>query len=99
DPGSHLQLAATGPAGLVGFALARITSGEYGRREPAVLLEAVGVDPSVQRAGIGQRMIDALTAKASARGIGTLVTEVDWRNHGMLRFLNGAGFTLAPRLL
>jgi ribosomal protein S18 acetylase RimI-like enzyme len=99
DPKSHLQLAATGPSGLVGFSLARLTSGEYGRPEPAVLLEAVGVDPSTQHAGIGRRMMEALTAKAAARGVATVVTEVDWHNHAMLRFLAGAGFTLAPRLL
>ena len=99
DPKSHLQLAATGPSGLAGFALARITSGEYGRPEPAVLLEAVGVDPSAQHAGIGRRLMDTLTARAAARGIGTVVTEVDWHNHAMLRFLSGARFTLAPRLL
>ena len=101
DPKNHLQLAATGPGtpSLVGFALARITSGEYGRPEPAVLLEAVGVEPSAQHGGIGRRMMDALTAKAAARGIGTVVTEVDWHNHGMLRFLDGAGFAIAPRLL
>jgi ribosomal protein S18 acetylase RimI-like enzyme len=99
DPKSHVQMAAVGPAGLAGFALARITSGEYGRPAPAVLLEAVGVDPAVQHAGIGRRMMNALDRKAEARGIGTVVTEVDWRNHAMLRFLDGAGFTLAPRVL
>lgn len=99
DPRTHLQLAAVGPSGLEGFALARITSGEYGRPEPAVLLEAVGVEPSRQHAGIGRRMMDTLAAKAAARGIGTVVTDVDWRNHAMLQYLDGAGFTLAPRLL
>ena len=99
DPKSHLQLAAVGLSGLEGFALARITSGEYGRPEPAVLLEAIGVEPSRQHAGIGRRMLGALRAKAVARGIGTVVTEVDWRNHAMLQYLAGAGFTLAPRLL
>jgi ribosomal protein S18 acetylase RimI-like enzyme len=99
DPKTHLQMAAVVASGLAGFALARITSGEYGRPAPAVLLEAVGVEPARQHAGIGRRMMGALYETAETRGIGSLVTEADWRSHAMLKFLDGAGFTLAPRAL
>ncbi|MGO8996887.1 MAG: GNAT family N-acetyltransferase [Polyangiaceae bacterium] len=98
-PKTHLQIAAVGPSGLVGFILARVSSGEYGRPEPAVLLEAVGVAPSAQHAGLGRRLMGALGKKAEARGIRTVVTEADWRNHSLLKFLDGSAFRLAPRLL
>jgi ribosomal protein S18 acetylase RimI-like enzyme len=98
-PRVHLQFAVTGPSGLVGFILARVSSGEYGRPEPVVLLEAVGVAPSAQHAGLGRRLLGALEKKAAARGIRTVVTEASWRAHTMLKFLDGAGFGLAPRLL
>lgn len=99
DPKSHLQIAATAEAGLVGFALARIASGEYGRPAPAVLLESIGVDPAAQGTGVGRRMMAALEKRAAAREITTFVTQADWRTHAMLRFVDAAGFTLAPRLL
>lgn len=99
EPKAHLQLAAAGPSGLVGFALARVTSGEYGRPAPAVLLEAIGVQPSAQHGGVGRRLMAALSKKTETRGIGSLVTEVDWRDHAMMKFVDAAGFTLAPRAL
>jgi ribosomal protein S18 acetylase RimI-like enzyme len=99
DPKTHLQIAAAGPSGLVGFVLARIISGEYGRPEPAIMLEAVGVAPAVQHVGVGHSLMSALGRKGVARGIRRVVTEVDWRNHGLLKFLDRAGFLLAPRAL
>jgi ribosomal protein S18 acetylase RimI-like enzyme len=98
-PKGHFQLALSSGGRLLGFLLARIAGGEYGRPEEAVVLEAIGVDPEVRHAGLGRRMLAELDALASARGIHQLVTQVDWRNHSMLRFLASAGFDLAPRLV
>jgi GNAT superfamily N-acetyltransferase len=79
--------------------LARIHSGEYGRSAPSMLLESMGLAPHLQRAGIGRRMLEALEKRAASAGVRTVTTQVDWRRHGMLRFLASAGFSLAPRLL
>jgi predicted N-acetyltransferase YhbS len=98
-PKRHLQLAATAPAGLVGFVLARAAGGEFGRQDEVLALEAVGVDPAKQHAGIGQRMVWELGRLARDRGMRSAVTQVDWRDHAMLRFLDGAKFRLAPELL
>lgn len=97
QPKRHLQLAAVSEAGLVGFVLARRAGGEYGRPEAAVVLETIGVHPSARHAGLGRRMMAALEELMKARGIPTLVTQVEWRNTTMLEFLSGAGFTLGPR--
>jgi ribosomal protein S18 acetylase RimI-like enzyme len=98
-PRRHLQLAATTKDGLVGFLLARMAGGEYGRPDAAVVLETVGVEPGARHGGLGQRMVKALEALMRERNIKLLVTQVEWRNHLMLKFLDGAGFTLAPRLM
>jgi ribosomal protein S18 acetylase RimI-like enzyme len=98
-PKRHLQLALTTPEGLVGFLLARIAGGEYGRAEDVVVLEAVGVAPDAQHAGLGKKLLAGLDELMKARGLHLLTTQVDWRNHSMLRFLDGAGFQLAPRQL
>jgi ribosomal protein S18 acetylase RimI-like enzyme len=82
---------------MVGFLLARVADGEYGRPDAVGVIEAVGVDPAAQRAGIGRRLLGALDGRLRDRGIGALVTQADWRNRSMLRFLEGAGFMLAPR--
>ena len=97
EPKRHLQLAAATPAGLVGFALSRIAGGEFGRPGPCVVLESMGVDVGSQHAGIGRRMLARLDELARARDVRMLVTQADWRRHAILRFLDGAGFSLAPR--
>lgn len=98
-PRRHLQLAATAPAGLVGFVLARAAGDEFGREDEVLALEAVGVDPAAQHAGLGRRMIFELERLARERGMRSAITQVDWRDHAMLRFLDGAKFRLAPQLI
>ncbi|MBS1151628.1 MAG: uncharacterized protein H6Q89_3326 [Myxococcaceae bacterium] len=99
QPKRHLQFALTTPKGLVGFLQARIAGGEYGRPKESVILEAVGVDPAARHAGLGQRMMAGLEELMRSRGIEHLLTQVDWRNHAMLKFLDAARFELAPRHL
>jgi len=95
-PKGHLQLGVMSSQGLVGFLLSRMGGGEYGRPDEVVVIEAVGVDPSTRQAGLGRRMLAELAGLASARGIHRLVTQVEWHNHLMLRFLAGTGFEIAP---
>jgi len=97
NPKDHLQLAAEGPAGLVGFLLARVAGGEFGRPQPAAVLETVGVDPAAQHRGVGQSLLQGLEDLMRHKNIPELVTDVEWTNHAMLRFLAGGGFALAPR--
>ncbi len=96
-PKGHFQFALTTGKGLEGFLLARLAGGEYGRPDDLVVLESIGVDPSSRQAGLGRQMFAGLEELARSHGLGQVVTQVDWRNHSMLRFLAGAGFELAPR--
>ena len=95
-PEQHLQLAAGG-GGLDGFLLARRADGEYGGQDPVVVLEAIGVDPARQRAGLGGRMLARLSELAGRGGARSLCTQADWREHSLLRLFQRAGFRLAPR--
>jgi ribosomal protein S18 acetylase RimI-like enzyme len=97
EPKRHLQLAAKTSEGIVGFMLGRIALGEYGRVGAAGVLEAVGVEPKLKGTGVGRRMMVALEDRLRARDVREIITQVDWRNHPMLKFLDGAGFALAPR--
>ncbi len=98
-PKRHLQVAAWHDGALIGFVLARREGGEFGRPDAFVVLESVGVDPTSQHHGVGQKMVSSLADLMRERDVHALVTQVDWRNHEMLRFLDGAGFALEPRLL
>ena len=83
QPKRHLQLAAAIPEGIVGFLLARVVDGEYGRtvRRACSKPSAWTSDPppragSTDAAALGERL--------RAREVGSVVTQADWRNHSML---------------
>ena len=97
QPRRHFQVAAAADRALSGFVLARKAGGEYGEPEGAVVLESFGVDPSARHRGAGRRMLLRLEELARERDISTLVTQALWSEHGILRFLEAAGFELAPR--
>ena len=59
-PKLHAQFAAADGSGLAGYILARVLEGEFGRSEPALRLEVVGVRADAQGHGIGRRLFDAL---------------------------------------
>ena len=95
QPELHLQYAAERSEGVCGYVLARVLEGEFGRTRPALRLEVVGVAPSAQGQGVGRALHGALEEEARERAIGELRTAAAWRDHAMLRFLDGLGYALA----
>jgi len=95
-PKLHAQFAATDANGIAGYILARVLEGEFGRSEPGLRLEIVGVRRDAQSHGIGTRLLDALAAWARRHGIRDLRTQGAWNDHDMLRWLDAMGFALAP---
>lgn len=96
EPKLHAQFAATDGAGLAGFILARVLEGEFGRSEPALRLEVVGVRADAQGKGVGRRLFDALADWGRRHDVHTLRTQAAWNDHAMLRWLDALGFALAP---
>ena len=93
-PALHIQYAAEEDGVLEGHVLARRLEGEFGRVEPALRLEVISVRPGEQGHGYGDALLGALEAYARAHGIHEMRTQVTWKDHGMLRFLEHAGFNL-----
>ena len=94
-PEIHVQYGVDGPSGLEGYALARVMAGEFGLPLAALRLQAIGVRREAQGHGVGRALMTALEDAASARDAGTLRTTAAWNDHGMLRFLDHHGFSLA----
>lgn len=94
EPKLHVQFAAERDGALVGYALARRLAGEFGRPEPALRLEVIGVEPDAHGHGIGDALLGAIQSWAGRHGITALRTQASWRHHTMLRFLDHAGFEL-----
>jgi predicted N-acetyltransferase YhbS len=94
-PERHLQLAVERDGALAGFVLGRALEGEFGRSEPALRLEALGVAPQSQGRGLGAALSAAMEAGARALGAAEIRTAAVWREHRLLRFLDRAGYRLA----
>lgn len=96
QPELHFQLAAAGAQGLAGFILLRRTLGEFGRRDPGLRLEIVGVRPELRGQGVGRRLFDAVADYARRNGIAELRTVATWNDPTMVGWLAAMGFDLAP---
>jgi len=95
QPELHVQFAAEVGGRLGGHVLARKLVGEFGRAQPALQLETLGVQPGEQGHGVGMALLGALEAEAKKQAIPAIRTAATWRNVGLLRFFDHAGFELA----
>ncbi len=99
DPALHAQFAVCRGQDLVGYILARVLQGEFGRDQPALRLEMVGVRPAQRGHGAGKMLFDALTRWGNQHGIAELRTAAGWNDTSMVHWLDAMGFVLAPGLI
>jgi len=97
DTGIQISLAAEVDGSLVGFVLARVYYGEFGRVEPSAVLDTIGVQPELQGRGVAHAMVKQLCTNLRGLGIKRLQTEVDWEDQALLTFFHHQGFAPAPR--
>jgi GNAT superfamily N-acetyltransferase len=97
ETGVEISLMAEADGAGVGFLLARVHSGEFGRFEKAAVLDTIGVDPAFARRGIGTALIDQLRTNLLGLGVRRLQTEVGWDNPALLSFFHHEGFDPAAR--
>lgn len=94
EPPLHAQFGLEQEGKLAGYVLARRLEGEFGRPDPALRLEVIGVTPGKQGRGFGSKLLEMLESEAKRQGIAELRTQVLWTDHDMLRFLDRARFRL-----
>jgi GNAT superfamily N-acetyltransferase len=97
ETGVEISLMAEADGAGVGFLLARVHSGEFGRFEKAAVLDTLGVDPAFARRGVGRALIDQLRTNLLGLGVRRLQTEVGWDNPALLAFFHHEGFDPAAR--
>jgi ribosomal protein S18 acetylase RimI-like enzyme len=95
DAERHLQVGVAEDGALAGFMLGRVLEGEFGRSEPELRLEAFGVRAASQGRGLGSALAGAFEREAARRGASAIRTAALWREHGLLRFFDHAGYRLA----
>lgn len=96
EPKLHAQFAACDERGLAGYILARVLEGEFGRSEPGLRLEMVGLREAARGHGGGARLFQVLADWGRRHGIRDVHTTATWRDAKMLGWLDAMGFELAP---
>lgn len=98
ETGVEVSLAAEIDGMFVGFLIARVFYGEFGRTEPSAVLEVLGVDPDFRGRGVGRDLLRQLRTNLLALGVRSIQTEVGWDDQDLMRFFHGEGFVPAARL-
>jgi predicted N-acetyltransferase YhbS len=76
----------------VGFIMARVDLGDFGRTEPTAELDTIGVVPDYRIHGVGRALLSQLMANLASLRVERILTEVDWANPDLLAFLARCGF-------
>jgi ribosomal protein S18 acetylase RimI-like enzyme len=82
----------------VGFIMARVDLGEFGRVETTAVIDTIGVDPDYQNKGVGRALVSQLLVNLGTLRVETVRTEVDWQDHDLLAYLDRNGFLPAQQL-
>jgi GNAT superfamily N-acetyltransferase len=99
QPARHVQFSVEQGGKFVGFLMARQLLGEFGRAEPALRLEAIGVAEGEQGHGIGTALLAKLESEAKRIGMPVIRTTASWRHHTIMQFFDHAGFELSKNLV
>lgn len=82
----------------VGFIMARVDFGEFGRFESTAVMDTIGVDPDYRGRGVGRALLSQLLVNLQTLRIDSVRTEIDWRDRDLLAFLDRCGFVLSQQL-
>lgn len=98
DSALRVSLAARVDGAIAGFLMARLDYGDFGRAEPAAVIDTIGVDPLRARQSIGQALLSQLFVNLAALGVDRVETAVAPGNLDLLGFFYKAGLRPAERL-
>jgi ribosomal protein S18 acetylase RimI-like enzyme len=82
----------------VGFIMARVDYGEFGRLEPTAVLDTIGVDLAHRNKGVGRALLSQLLINLMTLRVERIRTELEWHDHELLTFLDRCGFHTSQRL-
>jgi ribosomal protein S18 acetylase RimI-like enzyme len=94
----RVSLVAERDGGPVGFIMARVDSGEFGRIATTAVLDTIGVDPDYRDQGIGRALLSQLLVNLMTLRVEHIRTEVDWHDKDLLAFLGHCGFHPSQQL-
>jgi ribosomal protein S18 acetylase RimI-like enzyme len=99
ESGIRVSLVAEEDGFVVGFVMARVDFGEFGKIDKAAILDTIGVHPGFAGSGVGHALLSQLFLNLSTLQVETVLTQVSPENVELQRFLYSCGFHPSQRLV
>jgi ribosomal protein S18 acetylase RimI-like enzyme len=99
ESGIRVSLVAEEDGFVVGFVMARVDFGEFGKVDKAAILDTIGVHPGFAGSGIGHALLSQLFLNLATLQVETVLTQVSPENIDLHRFLYSCGFHPSQRLV
>lgn len=94
----QVSLVAERDEGPVGFIMARVDFGAFGRVEPVAVIDTIGVDPDDRGQGVGRALLSQLLVNLTTLRVERVRSVVEWRDHDLFGFLDHCGFRPSQEL-
>ncbi|HEX9276378.1 MAG TPA: GNAT family N-acetyltransferase [Casimicrobiaceae bacterium] len=98
DSAIRVSLTARMDGTIVGFLMARVDLGDFGRAEPVAVIDTIGVDSGHAHRGVGHALLSQLFVNLGALFIERVETVVAPNDLALLGFLYDVGFAPSQRL-
>lgn len=82
----------------VGFMMARVDFGEFGRTASEAVIDTLGVARAFRSQQVGHALLSQLLTNLTSLQVESVRSEVEWNSFGLLGFLESCGFTPSQRL-
>ncbi len=98
ESGVRISLVAEMDGMVVGFMMARVDFGEFGRTASEAVIDMLGVTKAFRSQQVGHALLSQLLANLASLQVESVRSEVEWNNFGLLGFLESCGFVPSQRL-
>ncbi len=99
ESGIRVSLVSEEGGVLTGYIMARVDFGEFGKVDPAAVIDTIGVHPAYAGSGIGHALLSQLLLNLSRLKVESVLTQVSPEDFALHRFLHACGFRQAQRLV
>lgn len=83
---------------VVGFVMASVDFGDFGRAEPAAVIDSIGIERECAHRGVGTALLSQLVANLGTLRSDTVRTVVAWDRSDLLGFFHASGFAPSQSL-
>ncbi len=98
ESGVRMSLIAEIDGMVVGFMMARVDFGEFGRTASEAVIDTLGVDTAFRSRHVGHALLAQLLGNLASLQVDSVRSEVEWNNLDILGFLDRCGFAPSQRL-